>query len=185
MDAVDAVDAADAADAAAEVVLDLELPDGRHLVVFADGREVVVGRAGARPHPVAGWEWLDRPPTRPRTNAALPTPRRLPRVTPAADRRARELLESLLTEEQRDDYRRTGRFWVPTPRGPVRLGELYRLVHRPVDRPHLEHVLCVVPRTYADLPLPDVWTNLLLTLAVEPDRFFDVAVFQGARRCQP
>jgi len=74
---------------------------------------------------------------------------------------------------------------VPTPRGPVRLGELYRLVHRPFDRPGIEHVLCVVPRAYNDLPLPDVWTNLLLTVAEEPDRFFAVAVFRGSRVRQP
>jgi hypothetical protein len=174
------------------ILIDETLPDGRRLVVCADGREEVVGRAGPRPHPVSGWSWLgphpaQPPPPRARTRPAPPPigPRRRPVVSPAAERRARELLESLLTEEQRDDYRRTGRFWVPTPRGPVRLGELYRLVHRPIDRPGVEDMLCVVPRSYADLPLPDVWTNLLLTLAVEPERFFAVAVLQGTRRRQP
>ena len=39
----------------------------------------------------------------------------------------------------------------------------------------------MVPRTYADLPLPDVWTYLLLTLAVEPDEFFRVANLVGTR----
>ena len=180
------------------VVREEPLPDGRRLVVYADGHEVVVGRAGPRPHPVAGWEWLGPHPARPtpprvrprtetgtRARTAAPTPPRRARVTPAAERRARELLESLLTNEQRADFWRSGGFWVPTPRGPVRLGELYRLVHRPIDRPGVEDVLCVVPRVYGDLPRADIWTNLLLTLAVEPERFFSVAVRQGTRRRQP
>ena len=163
-----------------EVVLDEALPDGRRLVVYADGREVVVGRAGPRPHPVAGWEWLSRRPTASRGRVLLPSSRRAV-ISPDADRRAVELLRSLLDESQRLDYDLTGGFWVPTPRGPVRLGQLYALLHHPVGQPRVERVLCVVPDRHLELPLADVWTNLLLTLAVEPDAFFRVAVLQGVR----
>lgn len=163
-----------------DVVLDEPLPDGRRLVVYSDGSEVVVGRAGPRPHPVAGWEWLGRHPAPARRRVLLPSTRRA-MVSPEAERRAVELLRSLLDEPQRLDYDLTGGFWVPTPRGPVRLGKLYALVHRPVDQPRVERVLCVVPDRHHELPLADVWSNLLLTLAVEPDTFFRVAVLQGVR----
>lgn len=167
------------------VASDEELPDGRRLVVFADGREVVVGVARARPHPVAGWDWIRRPPpppARPRApigrghaRVQIGGVRARPAIDPSAEARAEALLISLLDPDQQRDYHRTRGFWVPTPRGPVRLGRLYQLVHRPDDRPDVERVLCVVPRTHADLPRADIWTNLLLTLAVEPDRFFRVA----------
>lgn len=163
-----------------DVVLDEPLPDGRRLVVYSDGREVVVGRAGPRPHPVAGCEWLGRHPTPTRRRVLLPDTRRAV-VSPDAERRAVELLRSLLDESQRLDYDLTGGFWVSTPRGPVRLGQLYALLHRPVDQPRVERLLCVVPDRHLELPLADVWTNLLLTLAVEPDTFFRVAVLQGVR----
>lgn len=163
------------------IVLDDPLPDGRRLVVYADGREVVVGRAGPRAHPVAGWEWLGgRPPPVRRRRVLLPATRRV-LVAPEAQRRAVSLLRSLLDDTQRRDYDRTGGFWVPTPRGPVRLGTLYALVHRPVDAPRVERVLCVVPDRHLEFPIADVWTNLLLTLSVEPDTFFRVAVVQGVR----
>jgi hypothetical protein len=103
-------------------------------------------------------------------------------TTSPADARAVALLESLLDPEQRRDYQRTGGFWVPTPFGPVRLGRLYALVHRPTHRPDREHVLCVVPDAHRDLPLADIWTNLLLTLAVEPLEFFRVARLQRVQR---
>lgn len=167
------------------VVLDDALPDGRRLVVYADGREVVIGLAAPRPHPVPGWEWLGRHPAAPRRAVRTATRRRVPTVTAEAERRAVALLRSLLDGEQRRDYDATGGFWVATPRGPVRLGRLYALVHRPVDRPTIERVLCVVPRGHLELPRADVWTNLLLTLAVEPEKFFRVAVLQGVRRRLP
>jgi hypothetical protein len=43
-------------------------------------------------------------------------------------------------------------------------------------------VLCVVPHAHGDLPLADIWTNLLLTLAVEPLEFFRVARLRDVRR---
>ncbi len=169
------------------VVVDEPLPDGRRLIVYADGREVVVGAAGPRPHPVPGWAWLGGYPESPAPRA-LPERRRVTRpsrpragITADATRRAVDLLRSLLDDDQRGDYDRTGGFWVPTPEGPVRLGELYALVHRPADNPGIERILCVVPRGYHALPRADIWTNLLLTLAVEPERFFRVAILRGVR----
>ncbi len=183
-----------------------ELPDGRRMVVFDDGSCVVVGTAQRHAHPVAGWEWLGAhrrgaPASRRRTprRTASPAPpgswSAAVRAAGAADlaatgrpgpgstphQRADELLRSLLDPVQSRDYRTTQGFWVHTPRGPVRLGRLYHLVHRPIDQPHLERILCVVPRQHHDLPLPDIWVNLLLTLAVEPDEFFAVANLVGTR----
>lgn len=190
-------------DLAAQVVAIEELPDGRRLVVFADRREVVVGVPRPRPHPVPGVDWLwvrPAPSPRPRTQRP-PTPgrrrpiRTLPdardsivpgsrsprRVSPDAERRAEELLRSLLDDEQRADWDANRGFWVETPRGPVRLGRLYALVHRPVAEPHREHILCVVPQRHHELPIADIWSNLLLVLAVEPEEFFRVAIRQGTR----
>ena len=112
--------------------LEEELPDGRRLVVFADGREVVLGVARDRPHPVPGWDWIRRvpAPSRPRapgahrTRGAVAPPRRPPAISRAADARANALLVSLLDPDQQRDYHRTRGFWVPTPHGPVRLGRL-------------------------------------------------------------
>ena len=71
---------------------------------------------------------------------------------------------------------------MPTPSGPVRPGRLYALVHRPDDEPDVERVLWVVPHVHRELPLADIWANLLLTLAVEPSEFFRVARLQRVRR---
>jgi hypothetical protein len=109
-----------------------------------------------------------------------PVPRRHGRVVTEEDvlraeagRRAEALLESLLDRTQRADWRRRRRFWVPTPYGAVELGRISDLRFEATDGRHL--VLCVVPTRHGDLPLADVWTNLLLVLRAEPDRFFDVA----------
>jgi len=104
------------------------------------------------------------------------------RPTAAAERRAEELLRSLLDPSQLDDWESRRCFWVDTPRGPVRLGVLYKLLHHPYDQPDLEHTLCVVPDRFQELPIADIWSNLLLVLAVEPERFFRVAIHQGTRR---
>ena len=169
-------------DLAAQVVEVEALPDGRQLVLFADRRSVVVGVARPRPHPVAGCEWLGSHPRPPRARPRRTTPTR-PRRRPTVEaaRRAGALLCSLLDPLQQADWDEHGGFWVSTPRGPVRLGELYKLLHRPVDHPGWEHILCVVPRGYTQLPIADVWSNLLLVLAVEPEEFFRVAVHRGSR----
>jgi hypothetical protein len=187
---------------AAQVVAIEELPDGRRLVAFSDRREVVVGVARPRPHPVSGVDWLwTRPapspwarprrssePRRRRPIRTLPDARdsivpgtRSPRgVTRAAERRAEDLLCSLLDPMQRADWDANRGFWVETPRGPVRLGRLYSLLHRPSDAPTREESLCVVPDAHHQLPIADIWSNLLLVLAVEPDAFFDVAILRGS-----
>jgi hypothetical protein len=176
---------------AADVVAIEELPDGRRLVVFSDRREIVIGVARPRPHPVAGVDWLwVRPPPSPRVRprrSPRSTPRSTPRRSPgpdsrAAAQRAEELLCSLLDPLQRADWDANAAFWVQTPRGPVRLGHLYALVHQPDDQPDQELILCVVPHAHHELPIADVWSNLLLVLAVEPEEFFRVAILRGSRR---
>jgi hypothetical protein len=98
------------------------------------------------------------------------------------DRRANELLESLLDAEQLESWRRDGTFWVESRRGPVQLGRLYSLLHHPIDRPDEEVVLCVVPEEHGTLPSADVWSNLVLVLSTQPDAFFDVANVIATRR---
>ncbi|HUV11698.1 MAG TPA: hypothetical protein VMX12_12045 [Acidimicrobiia bacterium] len=190
-------------DLAAQVAEVEQLPDGRQLVLFADRRSVVVGVARPRPHPVVGCEWLwehpplpparprRTPPARPRRpvrtlpddrDSIVPGNRSRRRPTAEVTRRAEALLCSLLDPMQRADWDARGAFWVETPRGPVRLGELYWLLHRPYDEPGWEHALCVVPHGYEELPIADVWSNLLLVLAVEPEEFFRVAILQESHR---
>ena len=176
---------------AADVVAIEELPDGRRLVVFSGRREVVIGVARPRPHPVPGVDWLwVRPPPSPRVRPRRsPRPRARPDGRAAAQRaaaqRAEELLCSLLDPLQRADWDANAAFWVQTPRGPVRLGHLYALVHQPDDQPDQELILCVVPHAHHELPIADVWSNLLLVLAVEPEEFFRVAILRGSRRRSP
>lgn len=169
------------------------LPDGRSLVELHGGSVVVVGRAQPYPHPVPGCDWLpSRVRSRPRRVVHQPRrqtarqPRRLPATIriledararrPSAPARAEALLRSLLTPAQLQDWESDRHFWVETPRGPVRLGDLYWLTHWPVAEPDLERHLCVVPNLYRDLPRADIWVNLLLVLAVEPETFFRVAI---------
>lgn len=135
------------------------LPDGRKVVTFDDRgtlKEVVFGLAA-----------------KPASSA--------PRVS-LPDRRANELLESLLDAEQLASWRRDGTFWVESRRGPVQLGRLYALLHHPIERPDEEVVLCVVPEDHGSLPRADVWSNLVLVLATCPDAFFDVANVMRVRR---
>lgn len=92
---------------------------------------------------------------------------------PGADVKATALLESLLDEDQLASYRSTGTFWVPTPRGRVRLGRRYDL--RLVSGFGGESSLCVEPNTWERLPEGDIWATLVLWLSTDPDRFFSVA----------
>jgi hypothetical protein len=87
--------------------------------------------------------------------------------------KASELLESLLTADQRADWQSRGRFWVDTPRGSVELGDLHNLAFREARGVRL--ILCVEPEDSQDLPDADIWTNLLLVLRAEPEHFFSVA----------
>ncbi len=164
-----------------------ELAPGRTLVQIVggthDGRQVVVMGAG-RQHATRALAWYldgDEPPEIPfmaGEPSTAPTRRASTRPRPsAALLRATALLESLLTPEQRSEWRRTHRFWVPTPFGDVQLGYLYHLDFRP-SPPARPLVLCVVPvepRRATPMPQPDVWTNLLLVLHEDPERFFRVA----------
>lgn len=95
-----------------------------------------------------------------------------------ADRRAEELLESLLEPGQLRSWRTVRRFSVPTPMGTVELGKLYDLRYRP-ESGGQPRSLCVVPagweRGPQETPVADVWTNLLLLLRHDPEQFFRVA----------
>ena len=135
------------------------LPDGRRVMTFDD--------RGTRKEFVFGLTVKPAPAT---ARVSLP------------DRRANELLESLLDAEQLESWRGDGTFWVESRRGPVQLGRLYALLHHPIDRPDDEVVLCVVPEGHGTLPRADIWSNLVLVLATCPDAFFDVANVMGVRR---
>ncbi|MGH8996625.1 MAG: hypothetical protein ACRDYB_11425 [Acidimicrobiales bacterium] len=91
-----------------------------------------------------------------------------------ADRRASELLVSLLTAEQRADWEDRRRFRVDTELGTVELGRLHALTYWPTGVPG-ELELCVVPLRAGDLPEDDVWANLLLVLRADPRAFLSVA----------
>lgn len=120
----------------------------------------------------------------PRSMPTPPTPiRRRPRrpIPPTPDQRADALFLSLLDDAQRADWERTLRCWVDTPRGRVRLGRLHDLPFRPTHAPDEEWSLCVVP-TGRPMPMGDVWTNLLLVLAADPEAFFRAANVRKRRR---
>lgn len=90
-------------------------------------------------------------------------------------RTAERLLESLLDPAQLESWRSTSTFWVDTPFGSVRLGQLYDLRYRPRGS-RGERSLCVVPIDHLTLPPADIWVNLLLFLRTDPRRFFAVAI---------
>lgn len=121
------------------------------------------------------------PPPAPSAARRRPSPsnrsQRPQRVSAARSARsqavAEDLLWSLLDPAQRQSWTRFGVFWVDTPRGKVRLGRLYDLRVRSPRGP--ERSICVVPADHATLPAADVWSNLLLALRHDPDRFFRVA----------
>lgn len=96
------------------------------------------------------------------------------RTDGAADRRAGELLASLLTDEQRADWEARHRFRVETQHGTVELGRLHAMPFwsRTVAG---ELELCVVPQGKDDLPEDDLWANLLLSLRADPRTFLTVA----------
>ena len=83
------------------------------------------------------------------------------------------LLESLLDEGQLSAWRIHRRFNVDTPYGRVELGRLYELLFQRNDGKSF--VLCVVPQRHTDLPISDIWVNLLLMLKHSPQQFFKVA----------
>ena len=64
--------------------------------------------------------------------------------------------------------------------GRVRLGRLYDIAFQPTGSDH-PYRLCVVPTDHLSLPAADIWTNLLLVLRGDPERFFRVANWQRGR----
>lgn len=138
------------------------------------GRATGHRRLAAATAPLVG----DRPAPRPPS----------PRFSAAAELRAFKLLESLLTEVQATQWRRWRCFWVDSAQGPVRFGRLHDLRFWPADHPGEEWSVCVVPAG-PPLPVGDVWSNLLLALAVAPDTFWRVANvrhrWQGQSRPYP
>lgn len=138
---------------------------------FDDGRMVLEFTAG----PMAGRRVVAFP----EDQCLPPVPlRRERRLTPF--QRAEELLLSLLSPEQGASWRRTKRFWVETPYGMIQFGEISNMLFKCADGRKLR--LCVVPEDHGfDLPLPDVWVNLLLAIAVDPEGFFRVANWSPRR----
>jgi hypothetical protein len=92
---------------------------------------------------------------------------------------AERLLLSLLDAEQRQQWKANRTFWVDTPYGRLRLGRLYDLYFRPRIGNAL--TLCVVPVDHLSLPRCDIWTNLVLALRADPERFFRVANWRPLR----
>jgi hypothetical protein len=90
---------------------------------------------------------------------------------------AEQLLVSLLNQQQRYEWDALRTFWVDTEFGKVRLGRLYDITFRPT-RSEEPFRLCVVPDDHHSLPVADIWTNLLLVLRGDPERFFRVANWQ-------
>ena len=139
--------------------------DGAEVLLVPRDR-VLPGLARPTPPPRRSW----RP---------SPDPVELARSRSSLER-ATALLESLLDPVQLRNWRRDRTFWVPTPYGQVQLGRLGRLAFHRNDG--ARHELCVVPVGVSELPLPDVWTNLLLTLRATPERFFQVANWSSGAR---
>ena len=92
---------------------------------------------------------------------------------------AERLMLSLLDHEQREQWKANRTFWVDTPYGRLRLGRLYDLYFRPRIGNAL--TLCVVPVDHLSLPRCDIWTNLVLALRADPERFFRVANWRPLR----
>ena len=167
-------------------------PDGRAgvlVVVGTSAREPAAARMGNRrgrtpatrggpgPPPEPGARGRTPATTvrhRPPPRHAGPAPREARAQEDAAEAKAQELFISLLDDGQREQWRRYGRCWVETPKGPVRLGRLHDLRFRPRAHPGEEWSLCVVP-SGPPMPMADVWTNLLLALSADPAGFFAVA----------
>jgi hypothetical protein len=98
--------------------------------------------------------------------------------------RTDRLLVSLLDSEQRLSWRARKRFKVVTPYGVLELGALHNMRFWPRREPR-QLRLCVVPTgDLRRLPEGDIWTNLLLVVRAEPERFFAVANWRDAANQQ-
>jgi hypothetical protein len=108
-----------------------------------------------------------------------------PPLTPR--QKADRLLVSLLDDAQRLAWRSKKRFRLGTPYGVLELGALHNMAFWPRgphwDGGHPKQLhLCVVPRgDLSRLPEADIWTNLLLVVRAEPERFFAIANWREPR----
>jgi len=96
-----------------------------------------------------------------------------------ADRRARELLGSLLRPSEQEQWARTGAFWVHTDPGWFRFGTLYDIRFRAARWPWVERSICVVTEGFEQRPLPDLWAELVVTARADPARLTGVANFRA------
>jgi len=90
----------------------------------------------------------------------------------AAQERARQLLLSLLTPQQRQTFEDIHRFRVETAFGVFELGRIGDIGFS--SRAGHKYRLCVLPRG-ARLPYDDIWANLLLFLQHDSATFLKVA----------
>jgi hypothetical protein len=96
-----------------------------------------------------------------------------------ADRRARELLGSLLRPSEQEQWERTGSFWVHTEPGWFRFGTLYDIRFRSARWPWVERSICVVTEGFEQRPLADLWCELVVTARADPTRLTGVANFRA------
>jgi len=97
----------------------------------------------------------------------------------AADRRARELLASLLRPSEQEQWERSGSFWVHTEPGWFRFGALYDIRFRTTRWPWVERSICVVTEGFESRPLPDLWAELVVVARAAPGELAGVANFRG------
>ena len=159
-----------------------DIPEWGTLVALVGGEHHgtnVLLVPAARILPGDTWRQPSRPPERRRWRLLDDDVAGRAAARAEATLRAESLLESLLDERQRAQWRSRREFWVETPFGDVELGRISHLRFNGVDGTRL--VLCVVPTRHSELPEADIWTNLLLVLHAEPRRFFDVANYRTLR----
>lgn len=90
----------------------------------------------------------------------------------AVRERARQLLLSLLSPQQRQDFECSHRFRVDTELGVFELGRIGEIGF--ASRMGREYRLCVMP-SGDRLPYYDIWVNLLLFLRHDPEGFLKIA----------
>jgi hypothetical protein len=104
--------------------------------------------------------------------------RRPVRVT-AADRRAGDLLASVLRPSEQRQWERSGAFWVHTDTGWFRFGTLYDIRFRAARWPWVERSICVVTEGFESRPLADLWAELVVVARAVPDQLTDSANFRA------
>jgi len=105
--------------------------------------------------------------------------------SPAAVARADGLLRSLLTPRQAQEWAALGRFWVPSDAGWFQLGRLYDIRHRPRRWPWVERAICVVSEGYEQRPVADLWAELVVTVAADPEQLVAVANWRAEAAHRP